>query len=223
MVNHKDGVSPMPAAASPADGTVSNDPTTIGASADVASRPALRQRLLAARAEFALRDDVSIAGTSLAGHLIELLATLEPECLGLYWPVRDEFDAPLVLFADAEFRDLMASRQLALPFAFKEPPSMEFRRWDGREPTTVDEFKVGSTTGARIVPDVIVVPCVGFTAAGYRLGYGGGYFDRWLAQHPHVTTIGLAWSNAEMQEADFTPLPHDIPLTMIVTEKGVVG
>jgi 5,10-methenyltetrahydrofolate synthetase len=187
------------------------------------SRPALRKRLSAARAEFALRADASIAGTSLASHLIELLATLEPDCLGLYWPVRDEFNAPSALLADDDFHALMDSRQLALPFAFKSPPSMEFRRWDGREPNTVDEFNVGSTTGARIVPDVIVVPCVGFTTAGFRLGYGGGYFDRWLAQHSHATTIGLAWSNAEMQNEEFTPLPHDIPLTMIVTEQGVVG
>ena len=70
-------------------------------------------------------------------------------------------------------------------------------------------------------PDLVLVPCVGHAAGNYRLGYGGGYFDRFLAAHPHVTTIGVSWSFAALGEADFTPQPHDIPLTVMVTELGV--
>ena len=59
-----------------------------------------------------------------------------------------------------------------------------------------------SSDGAAVVPDVVVVPCVGFTAAGHRLGYGGGYYDRWLAAHRHVVAVGVAWSFAEIDARD---------------------
>jgi 5,10-methenyltetrahydrofolate synthetase len=98
---------------------------------------------------------------------------------------------------------------------------MEFRRWDGAPPTFADEFGIGSSEGAVVMPDVVVVPCVGFTAAGYRLGYGGGYYDRWLAGHPQVTAVGVAWSWAQIGAEAFTPQAHDIALGVIVTEQGV--
>lgn len=100
---------------------------------------------------------------------------------------------------------------------------MQFRRWDGQAPRLRDECGIAASDGAEVVPDVVLVPCVGFTAAGYRLGYGGGYFDRWLAAHPHVTTVGVAWSVGQLSEADFVPASHDQPLSLIVTELGVVS
>ena len=74
--------------------------------------------------------------------------------------------------------------------------------------------------GAVAVPDVVLVPCVGFTREGYRLGYGGGYFDRWLALHPGVTTIGIAWSAAETH---FPVEAHDRALTLILTERELIA
>jgi len=65
------------------------------------------------------------------------------------------------------------------------------------------------------------VPCVGFSADGYRLGYGAGYFDRWLAQHPDVTAIGVAWSGSKIDAEALDVQPHDQPLALIVTERGV--
>ena len=96
---------------------------------------------------------------------------------------------------------------------------MDYRRWDGRAPSLQDECGIPACEGAVLVPDVVLVPCVGFTRAGYRLGYGGGYFDRWLAAHPGVTSVGLAWSGAEVALA---PEPHDLPLTLILTETDVI-
>ena len=85
-----------------------------------------------------------------------------------------------------------------------------------------DECHIASSSGAVVVPDVVVVPCVGFTASGFRLGYGGGYFDRYLALHPHITAVGVALAHAEISEADLAPRPHDIALAVIVTERAVV-
>ncbi len=98
---------------------------------------------------------------------------------------------------------------------------MDFRRWGGAAPTLLDECGIGSADGAVVVPDVVVVPCVGFTAAGHRLGHGGGYYDRWLAANGQVVAVGVAWSFAEIELAAFAPQPHDVPLAFVVTEAGV--
>jgi 5-formyltetrahydrofolate cyclo-ligase len=100
---------------------------------------------------------------------------------------------------------------------------MEYRAWDRREPGLRDECGIPACDGPVVVPDVVLVPCVGFTASGHRLGYGGGYFDRWLAEHRHVTAVGVAWSVTELGEAELAPQPHDLALALVVTERGVVS
>jgi 5-formyltetrahydrofolate cyclo-ligase len=174
--------------------------------------------LLAARERFAGSAGAAAAQAALARHLLTVVGRLEPQCLGLYWPVRSEFNAPLV-FAGAS---RLADCALALPFSRRTPRAMHYRVWDGQAPTLVDECAIAACEGAEVVPDVVLAPCVGFTAAGYRLGYGGGYFDRWLALHPGVTVIGVAWSVARVDSAAFGVQPHDLPMMAIVTEAGVV-
>jgi 5,10-methenyltetrahydrofolate synthetase len=178
----------------------------------------LRQQLLARRELLAASPGAAAACAALASHLATLLHQLEPELLGLYWPHRSEFNAVAALCADT----LLARLPKALPFARRAPAEMHYRAWDGQTPTLADECGIPSCTGATVVPDVVLVPCVGFTADAYRLGYGGGYFDRWLALNPGVTTVGVAWSNAEIRSDEFEPQPHDEPLTLMVTERGVV-
>lgn len=178
-------------------------------------RGAWRAQLLAARAPWLAAHPTAEA--ALARQLLDLLEQLEPLCLGIYWPLDGEFNAVHALrghvFAEAP--------QLALPFAYKDPRHMEFRRWDGQgKPAAQDECGIPASTGAVVQPDVVLVPCVGFTREGYRLGYGGGYFDRWLAAHPGVTSVGLAWSCGE---APFAAEPHDQALTVVLTEQGVLS
>lgn len=155
------------------------------------------------------------AAASLAGHLAAVLRDLEPELLGLYWPHRSEFNAPGIVLADPT----LAKLAKALPFAQRSPVQMHYRAWNGAAPAVVDECGIPASDGPRVVPDVVLVPCVGFSAAGFRIGYGGGYFDRWLAAHPDVTSVGIAWSGSEIA---FAPQPHDQALTLVVTERGVV-
>jgi len=180
-------------------------------------RQALRNSLLAQREEFVAGSGFEAACAALARHLAKVLSELEPESLGGYWPHRAEFNAVSALVADSTFAKL----PISLPFAQRKPVQMHYRAWDRKPPTLVDECGIATASGAPVVPDVVLVPCVGFTASGYRLGYGGGYFDRWLAQLSHVTAIGVAWSIAEIDDALFSPEPHDQPLTLIVTEHGV--
>lgn len=99
---------------------------------------------------------------------------------------------------------------------------MHYRRWDGSTPTLRDECDIATSEGAPVVPDVVLVPCLGYTHSGFRLGYGGGYFDRWFAAHAHVASVGVAWSMSIVADEIFAAQPHDRPLTLIVTEQGVL-
>jgi len=183
-----------------------------------AARRALRERLLAERERFLATPAAAAAAEALAATLRQVIAELEPECLGLYCAFRSEFNAAAAIVADPRLKEL----PLALPYARRMPKSMEFRRWDGGPATVIDECGIGSSDGAPVVPDVLLVPCVGFTDAGHRLGYGGGYYDRWLAAHRDATAVGVAWSFSRIDPAIFAADPHDVPLTLVVTEQGAV-
>ena len=64
-------------------------------------------------------------------------------------------------------------------------------------------------------PPVLLIPCLGFNAQGYRLGYGGGYYDRTLAGAPRPQTVGVAYA---CLRADFASAPHDVALDLVITE-----
>jgi len=182
-------------------------------------RRALRARLHQVRDRFAAESGDSAPAAALAGHLSEVLNELQPERLGLYWPLRSEFNAALACLGDRNLQSI----DLALPYTMKSPRAMHFHGWDRSPPALRDECGIPSVQGLPVVPDVVLVPCLGYTRSGFRLGYGGGYYDRWLALHPHVTALGVAWSACEIDEAELAPQAHDLPMMLIVTEQGVVG
>jgi 5-formyltetrahydrofolate cyclo-ligase len=71
-----------------------------------------------------------------------------------------------------------------------------------------------------VIPDVVIAPLVGFDTSGFRLGYGGGYFDRILAATvPRPYAIGLGHADSALQT--IYPQPHDIPMNLIVTDESV--
>lgn len=75
--------------------------------------------------------------------------------------------------------------------------------------------------GIDVRPDIVVSPVLGFDRAGYRLGYGGGFYDRTLAAlAPRPLVIGVGFAMSAM--TTIRPLPHDIPMYFIVTEDGLV-
>ena len=72
-----------------------------------------------------------------------------------------------------------------------------------------------------MVPDVVLAPCVGHSRQGYRMGYGGGYFDRFLASHPEVVAIGLSWEGGDLTTTSWAPGKHDVPLAAVITERNI--
>jgi 5-formyltetrahydrofolate cyclo-ligase len=177
-------------------------------------RAALRRQLLAQRLAWSGSPAAELAQAQLHERVMAVLAQLEPDCLGIYWPVQGEFNPrEAALAAKGQW-----GCALALPYTSKSPVAMHFRAWDGAQPQGQDECGIPCAQGVPVLPDVVLVPCVGFTAEGWRLGFGGGYFDRFLAAHPEVTAIGVAWESARIETHVFQPLTHDLPLMAVLTE-----
>lgn len=138
----------------------------------------------------------------------------EGALVGIYYPVGHE--APSLGWAGWLAEN---GRRVALP-AFASPESpMEFREWDNpfdEEALTTSPWGgLQPPHGRPVIPDLVVVPLLAFTARGERLGQGGGHYDRWLSENPEVCAIGLAW---DCQLADALPVEeHDRHLSAIVT------
>ena len=111
-------------------------------------------------------------------------------------------------------------RHIALPWFATPGSAMTFRQW--RDPFGGGDLVPGpfglmqpSADAPEVVPQVLIVPGLAFTAGGLRLGQGGGHYDRWLALHPGVATIGLGW---DCQIVERLPQEaHDIVLDAVVT------
>lgn len=183
-----------------------------------APRVQWRRWLLARRDGFVSEgESLALATAQLGRHLADVLTELAPRCIGGYWPIRGEFNPWPVLDRDAGLRTIPR----ALPWSERQPRRMTYRLWERGAALTPDACGIPSASGETVEPDVLIVPCVGFTATGWRLGYGGGYFDRYLAQHHDALTVGVAWSCSELPLEAFQPEPQDRPLAALVTEAGV--
>jgi 5,10-methenyltetrahydrofolate synthetase len=173
-----------------------------------------RERLIALRQALPA-DERRRWGERIAADLRTLLAE-RPGILGVYWPFRAEFDPrPLVDWALAE------GRRVALPVVVDKKGPLEYRAWRPGEPLVDGVWNIPVPEQRTIVtPAIVLAPLVGFDAACYRLGYGGGYFDRTLAAlPPRPWAIGVGF--AVQQLATIYPQPFDVPMDLIVTEAGV--
>ena len=116
-----------------------------------------------------------------------------------------------------------AGARIALPVAPEPGAALMFRAWDPDQPLAPDAARIPSPTDAAeaLAPDLVIAPLLGFDGAGYRLGQGGGYYDRTLdalRAAGSVFVIGLAFAG---QEVDQVPRDdHDQPLDAILTETG---
>jgi 5,10-methenyltetrahydrofolate synthetase len=108
----------------------------------------------------------------------------------------------------------------ALPVVVERHAPLVFRTWRPGAPMASGIWNIPvPADGVDVLPDIVVSPVVGFDPACYRLGYGGGYYDRTLAgmaRRPLVIGVGFAMSAV----STIHPLPHDIPMQFIVTEHG---
>ncbi|KMS59164.1 5-formyltetrahydrofolate cyclo-ligase [Novosphingobium barchaimii LL02] len=179
-------------------------------------KAALRRTYRQARAEHVDALPAGLRALMLSrppAPLVEIIA--EGATVGVYHPAGSEASALGWARWLAE-----NGRQVALPWFASRGSPMEFRIW--ANPWDESQLEAGPWRALQpgkdseaAIPDLVVVPLLAFTTSGHRLGQGGGHYDRWLAAHPQVTAIGLAW---DCQIADELPVEsHDRALAAVVT------
>lgn len=174
-----------------------------------------RARLLRERS--GLADDV-LAGwrSRIDSHIERAFPDLVHGVLAFCWPYKNEYDARHLA---AAMRRRGATTALPVVVALKTP--LIFREWHPGVKLADGPLGIPYPVDSREVQlDHVLLPMLGWDAQGYRLGYGGGFFDRTLASLPkRPRVIGLSYEHAYLQT--IRPQPHDIPVDFVVTERGV--
>lgn len=178
-------------------------------------RKAERERLLAAR-DALDAPSVQAHRRRIDAHLERGFPGLKSATLAFCWPIRNEYDARHLAKTLRE-----AGALTALPVVVAPRTPLVFREWHpgvelAKGPLDIP-YPVGS---AEVSPRAVLLPMNGWDAQGYRLGYGGGFFDRTLAAlDPRPQVIGVAYEMARIPTLH--PQPWDIPVDYVVTERGV--
>lgn len=175
-------------------------------------RQALRRDMVARRAALSepAHDQLSMR---IVTHLQAALPV--PTVVAFCWPIKHEPDVRAIVAA-WQARGARA----ALPVVVGEEAPLRFREWTPTTPLLPDRYGIPTPqAGDWLQPQLILLPLNGFDAAGYRLGYGGGYFDRTLAAlSPRPLAVGVGF---EINRVDsIRPEAHDQRLDLIVTEAG---
>ena len=145
--------------------------------------------------------------------------------VGAYWPIKGEFDPLPALHRwkeDGELIDQPQLRRIGLPVVDTVHKTLVFHAWYPGCRMEEDAYGIPKPKDTEvIVPTVLFVACIGYGPGGYRLGYGGGFYDRTLATlQPRPYTVGLGFTNGYLP--DFEPQSHDIALDAILNENGAV-
>lgn len=144
--------------------------------------------------------------------IMDLLIDIDPGIIGFYWPIKGEFDLR-GLVADLIERGWQA----ALPVVVKREAPLEFYRWTPETKLLPGFWNIPVPQEPVIVkPSVLLIPLVGYDRENYRLGHGGGYYDRTLASfHKRPLSIGIGLGNCTLDT--IYPQQHDIAMDRIVT------
>ena len=180
-----------------------------------AQRDSLRAERLRSPSQSRRRNPAA----ALSRHLDDALAglCLPGKVVSGYWPIKGEPDLRPWLSALDE-----QGVQVALPVVETRGAPLVFRRW---HPGTAMErgiwnIPVPPASAEQLRPDIALAPLVGWDTQGFRLGYGGGYFDRTLAAlSPRPTVVGIGLRSARLPT--IFPQPYDIGMDLIISEAGL--
>lgn len=174
-------------------------------------RKAERERLIAARLAIPA-DDRAAMSARIAEELDAIVGDVAGRVVSLYWPFRGEPD----------LRPWMASLVArgalpALPVVVEKAHPLVFRAYRPGDPLEKGVWNIPvPAEGRPVTPDVTIAPLVGVDPRNYRLGYGGGFFDRTIASLPNrPLVIGVGY--AMQRIPTIHPQPHDIPMDRVVT------
>jgi 5-formyltetrahydrofolate cyclo-ligase len=175
-----------------------------------------REALIGHRLAIPLRDRRA-EGERMKDCIRRAMALPTCETIGIYWPIRGEIDV-----RDLALEHIEAGGRVALPVVVAKGAPVEFWLWRPGAPMQRGFWNIPVPAEREAVePDALIVPLVGFDERGFRLGYGGGYYDRTLAaarRRPFCIGVGYVWAGLD----SICPQPHDIPMDVVVTEGGLV-
>lgn len=191
----------------------------------------LRQTLLSLRAQQDLRA-MQRSALLMRGRLFTWLNSYRsqlkkrghstPLHIAAYWPLEHEPDLMPLLSQWSEEENITIS----LPCVVEKDSPLVFKYWDSDTAMKTAAFGIQEpdTDTMASVPDIMLIPTLGFTRTGDRIGYGKGYYDRTLAQLKaqghEVVTIGIGWAVGDLSIYNYTPAEHDQPLHSVLTDKG---
>ena len=178
-------------------------------------RKAERQRLIEERMRLDAADRRRFAEQIAAG-LDEVIGDGAGQTVSIYWPFRGEPDLrPWMEHVSAR------GGRCALPVVVARDAPLLFRAWQPGAPLDRGVWNIPvPPEGTEVTPEIVIAPVVGFDPACDRLGYGGGFFDRTLAVLPgRPRIIGVGYAQAAIPS--IYPQPHDVPMDLIVTERGI--
>lgn len=175
-------------------------------------RRVLRRDMVARRAALGEAEHARLSAR-IVGHLLGAL--LAPRIVAFCWPIKHEPDVRAVIERWAAL-----GARAALPVVVAADAPLAFRLWTDETALAPDRYGIPTPLAGDFVrPDLILLPLNGFDAAGYRLGYGCGYFDRTLAAlSPRPLAVGVGFETNRLDS--IRPEDHDQRLDWIVTEAG---
>ena len=161
------------------------------------------------------------AGEQVCQQLLDSKKLKTNQIVAVYWPLGDELD-PMPLLN----RLHALGHQTLLPVMLGAGKPLLFRKWESNDSLKTAQFGTYEPCEDKPVlkPDVILAPLLAFDRHGYRLGYGGGFYDRTienLRQTESVSVFGVAYAAQEMNQV--VRGPFDQPLDAVITELGVIS
>jgi len=175
-------------------------------------RRAERERLINERLALA-PEERQVRSGRIASMLDLTIGKFSGRIVGTYWPFRGEPD-----LRNWGIRVIERGGRIALPVVIRKGWPLEYRIWTPGDPLERGVWNIlVPSRGPAVQPDVVIAPVVGFDEAHYRLGYGGGFFDRTLAAMPRKPlTIGVGYARTRIPT--IYPQSHDIPMDVVVTD-----
>jgi 5-formyltetrahydrofolate cyclo-ligase len=175
------------------------------------AKRALRRVAIARRASL----DALACGEAMAKHVMRGCPPAAGSVVAGFWPLANEIDTrPLLHWLHDR------GHAVVLPVTPEIGEPLTFRRWRPGDAMVPERFGTMRPVGEAMTPDVLLIPLLAFDAAGHRLGYGGGFYDRTLAGLPGRFRLGCAFAT---QQVDEVPAgPYDIRLDAVATEAGVI-
>jgi 5-formyltetrahydrofolate cyclo-ligase len=185
-----------------------------------AAKSALRKTVLARRAAIT-SEAAELAAGDVAVRMMTLLGRWPVGTISAFRSFGDEIGTgPLLVRLDT------AGYRIGLPIVIGKGKPLVFRQWRPGDAMASGPYGIEQPidTAPEIEPDILIVPMAAFDAQGYRIGYGGGFYDRSLerlrAKKP-ILAIGLAYDE---QEVEAVPRgPHDARLDHLVTSARTLG